>query len=103
MSYTWLVSDYCDTLLDFQASRGIGLETIKQLLAVSSNTVFATCGKPDSATAALQSLKQTTERSLHVFKLDVNDEKSTKHAGEVVKGILRQRGLDCIQQCNDCK
>jgi len=86
MSYTWLVTG---------SSRGIGFETVKQLLAVSSNTVFATCRNPDTA-PSLQSLNQKSGARLHIVKLDLDDEKSILDAFRVVKGILGEQGLDYL-------
>jgi NAD(P)-dependent dehydrogenase (short-subunit alcohol dehydrogenase family) len=59
------------------------------------NTVFATCRNPDNA-SALQLLKQKSGDSLHIVKLDADDETSIKDAVKVVKGILGQRGLDYL-------
>lgn len=68
-------------------SRGIGLELTKQLLAIPTNTVVATCRNPDSATD-LQALKATAQGTLHVVRLDVADEASIHASVPIVTTLL---------------
>jgi NAD(P)-dependent dehydrogenase (short-subunit alcohol dehydrogenase family) len=78
-----------------RSSRGIGLEIVTQLLSVPSNTIFATCRNPDTA-SALQLLKQKSDARLHIVKLDVDDEKSIKDAAGIVEKMLGERGVDYL-------
>lgn len=62
------------------ASRGIGLEFVRQLLRRSDHgRVIATCRAPDSA-AELQKLKQVYTQRLTVLPLDVTDEATIEAA-----------------------
>ena len=76
------------------ASRGIGLETTRQLLQTPTNTVFATCRSPSTATdlAALASSPGT----LHIVELDVAEEASIKAGTDEVLRLLNGAGLDYI-------
>ena len=77
------------------ASRGIGLEMVRQLLqnedasmagrpAAAGGHVVATCRDPDNATA-LHTLKAAYPTRLTVVRLDVEDSKSITDAAETVK------------------
>jgi len=79
------------------ASRGIGLETTRQLLLNPANTVFATCRSPSTATD-LKGLKDTAKGTLHVVQLDVADAESIKSGTSAVLAILEKegRGLDYV-------
>ncbi|BAF30262.2 uncharacterized protein [Oryza sativa Japonica Group] len=62
------------------ASRGIGLEFVRQLLKRSDEgRVVATCRAPDSA-VELQKLRQEHEQRLAVLPLDVTDESTIEAA-----------------------
>ncbi|KAF8552772.1 NAD(P)-binding protein [Imleria badia] len=76
------------------ASRGIGLKTTRQLLQTPTNTAFATCLSPSTATdlAALASSPGT----LHIVKLDVADEASIKAGTDEVLRLLNGAGLDYV-------
>ncbi|KAG6375957.1 hypothetical protein JVT61DRAFT_2834 [Boletus reticuloceps] len=82
---TWLITG---------ASRGLGLETARQLLQTPTNTVFGTCRSPSTATelAALVSSPGT----LYIVKLDVTDEASIKAAADEVFKLLNGAGLDYV-------
>lgn len=77
-----------------RASRGIGLEITRQLLQTPTNTVFATCRSPSTATdlAALASSPGT----LYIVKLDVADEASIKAGTDEVLRLLNGAGLDYV-------
>ena len=77
------------------ASRGIGLEMVRQLLqnedasmagrpAAAGGHVVATCRDPDNATA-LHTLKAAYPTRLTVVRLDVEDSTSITEAAETVK------------------
>ena len=64
------------------ASRGLGLELVRQLLAVNDGaSVFASCRNPENA-AELQSLKSQSSGRLRILKLDVSDEKTILEAAK---------------------
>ncbi|XP_047051225.1 C-factor-like [Lolium rigidum] len=66
------------------ASRGIGLEFVRQLLRRSDQVrVVATCRAPDSA-AELQELRREHARRLTVLPLDVTDESTIEAAAAAV-------------------
>ncbi|KAI0628101.1 NAD-P-binding protein [Trametes polyzona] len=83
---TWLVTG---------ASRGIGLELVRQLLQVPSSLVVAACRSPDTATG-LHALKAAAKGSLHVVKLDVSDFDNVRALPEKVAPILADVGLDYL-------
>ncbi|CAL1698717.1 unnamed protein product [Somion occarium] len=85
-SYTWLITG---------ASRGLGLEMVRQLLQSSSNTIIAACRTPDNA-AVLKSLHTDAKGTLHVIQIDTADEASIRASSTIVKTILGERGLDYL-------
>ncbi|KAH7929995.1 NAD(P)-binding protein [Leucogyrophana mollusca] len=87
-SSTWLVTG---------ASRGIGLELVRQLLASPDRIVFATCRTPHSADG-LHALADALETrgTLHIVQMDVTDEASIASAQEEVEDILGGMGLDFL-------
>jgi NAD(P)-dependent dehydrogenase (short-subunit alcohol dehydrogenase family) len=68
------------------ASRGIGLEFVKQLVDRTKGTVVACCRSPESATV-LQEFTAGLEDSsrVQIIALDVEDQKSIESAGSVIK------------------
>ncbi|KZP18163.1 sniffer [Athelia psychrophila] len=86
MEYVWFVTG---------TSQGIGLEIVKQLIAVSSHTVFAGCRNPDSA-ADLQALKTSAKGILHIVTLDVDSQESIQNAADATKALLGDRGVDYL-------
>ncbi|KAH7927686.1 NAD(P)-binding protein [Leucogyrophana mollusca] len=84
-AYTWFLTG---------ASRGIGLETTRQLLQSASNTVFATCRSP--ATALDLSALASSAGKLHIVQLDVADETSIKKGTAEVLKILDGGPLDYV-------
>ncbi|PNH03280.1 hypothetical protein TSOC_010669 [Tetrabaena socialis] len=94
------------------ASRGLGLEFVRQLLAVPDTTVVAACRDPAGA-AALQRLLlaeaphtaggggpsyDAVRQRLHIVQLDVCDEDSIQRAAEEVSGLVD--GLDLLLNCS---
>jgi NAD(P)-dependent dehydrogenase (short-subunit alcohol dehydrogenase family) len=66
------------------ASRGIGLEFVRQLLDSDPDSkVFATCRHPSSATE-LAALAEAEPARLRVLELDVTDEETLSRAAEAV-------------------
>ncbi|KAI0628085.1 NAD-P-binding protein [Trametes polyzona] len=83
---TWLVTG---------ASRGIGLELVRQLLASANNVVVAACRNPDSATL-LNELSTTAKGAFHTIKLDIDDFDAVRSIGKVLDGIIGETGLDYL-------
>ncbi|OJT05880.1 hypothetical protein TRAPUB_3270, partial [Trametes pubescens] len=77
------------------ANRGIGLEIVKQLVAVPTNLVVAACRNPDKA-AALAELKKTAKGTLHVVQLDVSDFDNIRALPPKLEPILGATGLDYL-------
>ncbi|KAH7905319.1 hypothetical protein BJ138DRAFT_1138313 [Hygrophoropsis aurantiaca] len=76
------------------ASRGIGLETTRQLLQDPSFTVFASCRTPSSAKelAALSSSPGT----LHIIQLDAGSTESIESGCKEVLRLLNGGALDYV-------
>lgn len=88
MSSTWLITG---------ASRGIGLELVKQLLISPHVVLFATCRDPQSATSLLALGDcNSINGKLYVVRMDVTNEASIISAKDEVAGILQGRGLDYL-------
>ncbi|KAH9852412.1 NAD-P-binding protein [Lenzites betulinus] len=85
-STTWLVTG---------ASRGIGLELVRQLLESPSNIVVAACRNPEKATA-LSDLGKTSKGTLHVVQIDVGDFASVQASAPTLEKILGETGLDYL-------
>ncbi|KIJ62391.1 hypothetical protein HYDPIDRAFT_114479 [Hydnomerulius pinastri MD-312] len=84
--YTWFLTG---------ASRGIGLETTRQLLQSPWHTVFASCRSPSTATD-LAALSSSGPGTLHIVQLDVTNEESIKSGAAEVLRLLNGRGLDYV-------
>ncbi|KAI0724952.1 NAD-P-binding protein [Fomitopsis betulina] len=82
---TWLVTG---------ASRGLGLELVRQLTASETNIVIAAAR--NISTAPQLSALQADRSNLHIVQLDVNDEKSLRESVAQVEQILGERGLDVL-------
>jgi NAD(P)-dependent dehydrogenase (short-subunit alcohol dehydrogenase family) len=75
------------------ASRGIGLEFARQVLARSSDgRVFATCRDPASA-PGLERLSSESAGRLTVLRLDVTEEESVASAADAVRQHVDRLGL----------
>ncbi|KAI0326502.1 NAD-P-binding protein [Cubamyces sp. BRFM 1775] len=83
---TWLITG---------SSRGIGLETAKQLLASPANVVLATCRNPSQATALVE-LTESAPGRLHVIELDVTDDASVRRSVERALSIVGEGGIDYL-------
>ncbi|KAL7277026.1 hypothetical protein ACG7TL_008870 [Trametes sanguinea] len=83
---TWLVTG---------ASRGIGFELVRQLVASPQNLVVAACRNPDKATA-LKALKDSAKGTLHIIQLDVSDFDSIRASVKQAQPILGDIGLDYL-------
>ncbi|KAI0628100.1 NAD-P-binding protein [Trametes polyzona] len=83
---TWLVTG---------ASRGIGLELVRQILQDQNNLVIAACRNPETA-SGLRKLKDTAKGSLHIVQLDVSDVDNIRALPRKVEPILGETGLDYL-------
>ncbi|CDO69106.1 hypothetical protein BN946_scf185042.g8 [Trametes cinnabarina] len=83
---TWLVTG---------ASRGIGFELVRQLVASPENLVVAACRNPAKATA-LNNLKALAKGTLHVVQIDVSDFDSIRASAKQLEPILGELGLDYL-------
>ncbi|TFK87319.1 NAD(P)-binding protein [Polyporus arcularius HHB13444] len=84
--YVWLITG---------ANRGIGLETVTQLLRSPSITVLAACRNPAKATE-LQALIEEAGGRLHLVALDITDKESVTKAAKEVANLLRGKGVDYL-------
>ncbi|KAI0765962.1 NAD-P-binding protein [Trametes elegans] len=83
---TWLITG---------ASRGIGLELARQLLASPDNVVVGTVRDVEKATA-LSGLKSTARGTLHIIKLDLDNFDEIRASAKDVATILGDAGLDYL-------
>jgi NAD(P)-dependent dehydrogenase (short-subunit alcohol dehydrogenase family) len=74
------------------ASRGLGLEFVKQLSSTDS-TIFALARNPSGAKDLQELVKQN--KNIHTFRLDATDEASIKAAAEEVSK-LAPNGIDIL-------
>ncbi|CCM05999.1 uncharacterized protein FIBRA_08242 [Fibroporia radiculosa] len=84
-SFIWLITG---------ASRGLGFELTKQVVASASNIAIACCRNPDGATK-LRAL-QSSPGKLHLVVMDVGSEKSMRDSVHTVDAILAGRGIDYL-------
>ncbi|KAI9068437.1 NAD-P-binding protein [Trametes sanguinea] len=83
---TWLVTG---------ASRGIGLELVKQILATPTNKVVATCRNPEGA-HGLTELQDSAPGRLDVLRLDLDDFDAVRASAPQLDAILGETGLDYL-------
>lgn len=69
------------------ASRGIGLEMVRQLAAHPENTVFAVVRNADTSTHLVDFLAGGERKNVHVLEGDIIDPAATKAAAAKVAGI----------------
>lgn len=77
------------------ASRGIGLELVKNLATNPDNAVLATCRTPAEATE-LRALADASEDLIHVIQLDQENVDSIKQAAETAEELLGELPVDYI-------
>lgn len=107
-SITWLVTGYAHlNSLPFdkpltrtsprRASRGIGLEIVRQLLTSPANLVIAACRNPSGA-SSLAALTNSADAkgALHTIKLDIVDFAGVRAAAKYIAAILGNNGLDYL-------
>ncbi|KAK3607563.1 hypothetical protein CHS0354_011099 [Potamilus streckersoni] len=86
------------SLLITGANRGIGLETVRQLVATETGpkTIFACCRNPENA----KDLKLIQQGSgacpVHIIQLDVSDNDSINSARDIVQSIVKDHGLNTL-------
>ena len=78
-----------------RASRGLGLEFVRQLTDNPRNIVVASCRSPETA-SALQALREEHKGRLYVISLDVSKEESIVNAAAEATSLLGESGLDIL-------
>lgn len=81
--------------LNGSASRGIGLEYVRQIVE-KGGIVFATARSPDKAAELRRLQAASAAGSIEIVELDVRNPKSVASAVKVVESILQNRGLDYL-------
>ncbi|TRY87996.1 hypothetical protein DNTS_007023 [Danionella cerebrum] len=86
----------CRSVLITGASRGLGLQMVKQLLATPDRPqkIIATARNPDAAEDLQELAKSHT--GFHVVALDVTSDSSLDAATQAVESILGADGLNCL-------
>ncbi|KAK4699936.1 hypothetical protein P7C70_g6318, partial [Phenoliferia sp. Uapishka_3] len=85
------------TYLITGASRGLGLEFARQLLASSPNNVVIAAARNPSTATELQALVKANPGRIESVKLDVSDEQSVEAGvAEVAKSTLGKGGIDVL-------
>ncbi|XP_055864165.1 C-factor-like [Biomphalaria glabrata] len=84
------------TVLVTGASRGLGLEFVRQLLALPKppEVLIAACRDPEKA-EDLQSLAKSN-RAVRVVKLDVEKDEDIEKAVKVISGYVGEKGLNLL-------
>jgi len=77
------------------ASRGIGLELVRQVSGEKSATVFAAVRTPETATK-LNQVKASAAGEVHVIKMDTGSEESIIQASKEIESLLNGRGIDYV-------
>lgn len=78
------------------ASRGLGLEFVKQFLQVPTppEYLFATCRNPDNAKELQEVAKSNS--SITIMKLDVSEMNTIEEAKKIVESKVGDRGLNLL-------
>ncbi|XP_067292285.1 C-signal [Pseudorasbora parva] len=86
----------CHSMLITGASRGLGLQMVKQLLATPERPqkIIATARNP-AAAKELQELAKSNP-GVHVVSLDVTSDSSVDAAAQAVESIVGADGLNCL-------
>jgi len=83
------------SLSSFSASRGIGLELVRHLLADEANVVLATCRDPAKAKLLQEVVKPALGRG-HIVPLDVDKDESIDACTKEVTKVLEGKGLNYL-------
>ncbi|KAL1947008.1 hypothetical protein VTO73DRAFT_13969 [Trametes versicolor] len=83
------------TIPAHNANCDIGLEIVKQPVAVPTNSVIAVCRNPDKVTT-LTELKSSAKGALHIVQLDVPDFANVSTLWEQLDAILGTTGFDYL-------
>ena len=87
------------TVLVTGASRGLGLEIVKQLCNrnknITSTKILATCRSPETA-QELQLLHETNKSALVIKKLDVNNISTYGQFTSDIRPIVETEGISCL-------
>jgi len=84
-----IASELSKIFLVTGASRGLGLEFVRQLAAVERNFIFAAVRNPDSA-FNLKAIQEKSNGRVELVTMDVSDTKSIVTAGKVVKAKTKK-------------
>ncbi|XP_055048257.2 C-signal [Misgurnus anguillicaudatus] len=86
----------CHSMLITGASKGLGLQMVRQLLSTTERPkkIIATARNPDAA-EELQALAKS-HPEVHVLTLDVTSDVSVNDAVQAVKSIVGADGLNCL-------
>lgn len=86
----------CGSVLITGASRGLGLQMVKQLLATPERPqkIIATVRNP-AAAEELQNLAKA-HPDVHIVTLDISNETSVNAASQAVEAIVGANGLNCL-------
>ncbi|XP_051548955.1 C-factor-like [Myxocyprinus asiaticus] len=86
----------CHSVLITGASRGLGLQMVKQLVAVPERPekIIATARNP-AAAKELQELAKS-HQGIHVISLDVTSDTSVDEAAKDVDSVVGANGLNCL-------
>lgn len=94
VNFQYLLTHHAHNSL-IRASRGLGLEFVRQLTDNPHNIVIASCRNPDTADA-LQALRAGRSDRLFVVILDVSKQESIVDAALEAGALLGERGLDVL-------
>ncbi|KAL3856647.1 hypothetical protein ACJMK2_011375 [Sinanodonta woodiana] len=86
------------SLLITGANRGIGLETVRQLVAMESGPkiIFACSRNPESAKELELIQRNSGTCQVHILQLDISDNDSINTARDKVESIVKDSGLNTL-------